>query len=55
MSHEFRRRDLAFSIAEYEGRVARVCEAMEARGLDALVCFGIQFTLPGHVTLDRRQ
>ena len=50
MSHEFRRRDLAFSIAEYEGRVARVCEAMEARGLDALVCFGIQFTLPGHVT-----
>jgi Xaa-Pro aminopeptidase len=23
---------------------------MEGRGLDALICFGIQFTLPGHVT-----
>jgi Xaa-Pro aminopeptidase len=50
MAGEPRRRDLTFSVAEYKGRLARVCEAMDARGLDVLVCFGIQFTLPGHVT-----
>jgi Xaa-Pro aminopeptidase len=43
-------RDLAFPIAEYRHRLEMVCAAMESRGLDALICFGIQFTLPGHVT-----
>jgi Xaa-Pro aminopeptidase len=41
---------LAFSIGEYRDRLDRVCRAMDDRGLDGLICFGIQFTLPGHVT-----
>lgn len=41
---------LAFPVSEYRDRLDRVCRAMDARGLDALICFGIQFTLPGHVT-----
>lgn len=41
---------LAFPVSEYRQRLERVCEALDRRGLDGLICFGIQFTLPGHVT-----
>src|ERR1051326_2658054 len=41
---------LAFEIDEYQQRLARVLEAMDGRGLEALIAYGIQFTLPGHVT-----
>ena len=41
---------LPFPVAEYEGRLRRVCAALDERGLDALIAFGIQLSLPGHVT-----
>jgi len=40
----------AFSIDEYLQRLEHVLEAMDNRGLDGLIAYGIQFTLPGHVT-----
>src|SRR5689334_16183369 len=41
---------LPFTVAEYESRLRRVCSALDERGLDALIAFGIQLSLPGHVT-----
>jgi Xaa-Pro aminopeptidase len=39
-----------FAISEYEDRLRRVCAALDERGLDALIAFAIQLSLPGHVT-----
>ncbi len=40
---------LAFPVEEYERRLQNVTLAMKECGLDALIAYGIQLTLPGHV------
>ena len=38
-----------FPVEEYERRLQNVTLAMKECGLDALIAYGIQLTLPGHV------